>query len=69
MILRLIFWIIASAYAVFLMVSRGSTQVPLSVTVSALLMGAGAGLALGLMFANRAVRKTGHKNRFLWYSQ
>jgi hypothetical protein len=48
------------------MVSRGSVQVPLSLAVSALLMGAGAGFMLGMMFSNRAVRKTGQKNHFLW---
>jgi hypothetical protein len=63
---RVKFWSIAMAYAVFLMVSRGSVQVPLSLAVSALLMGAGAGFMLGMMFSNRAVRKTGQKNHFLW---
>ena len=66
---RLRFWTVAMAYAVFLMVGRGSRQMPLSVAVSALLMGAGAGFVLGMMFSNRAVRRTGQKNHFLWYSR
>lgn len=69
MSIRLKFWTVAMAYAVFLMVSKGSVQVAPSVAVSAVLMGAAVGLVLGVMFSQRAARKTGHSNTFLWYSR
>ncbi len=58
MIPRLAFWTVAMAYAVFLIVSRGSMNVTLSVGSSAILMGAASGLILGAMFSRRAVRRS-----------
>lgn len=54
---RLTLWTVAMAYAVFLMVSKGSVQIAPAVAVSAVVMGAASGFMLGAMFSRRALRR------------
>jgi hypothetical protein len=56
MSMRLIAWTVMMAYAVFLLAGRGSF-LPVSVTTSGVVMGAGLGLIMGMMFSHRASRK------------
>jgi membrane associated rhomboid family serine protease len=53
---RLILWTIAMAYVGFLLVGRGS-YLPLGVTISGALIGAGSGSILAAMFSSRVRRK------------
>jgi len=66
---RLTFWTIAMAYAVFLMVGKGSTHLPVSVAASAVLMGVASGLILGAMFSRRAARRNARAHHFSWHSR
>ena len=59
MSMRLTAWTIMMAYAVCLLAGRGSF-LPLSVTASGVVMGAGLGLMIGMTFSHRASRKISH---------
>jgi MFS family permease len=56
MYLRLGFWTVAMAYTAFLL-ARGNGGSSLSVMLTAALLGAAIGFALGGMFADRVRRK------------
>lgn len=60
---RLMFWTIALAYTLFLIAGRGSTQVALSLALTAVSLGAAAGFVVGAMFSQRAARQAAHGNR------
>jgi hypothetical protein len=54
--IRLIVWTVAMAYVGFLLGGKGSL-LPISITLSGALMGAGSGSILACMFSSRAIRK------------
>ena len=54
--IRLIIWTAAMTYVGFLFAGKGS-YLPLALTVSGALMGAGGGSILAFMFTSRALRK------------
>lgn len=56
MSIRLLFWMLIMAWVGFFIAGKGS-YLPFGVTISGALMGAGAGLMLGVMFSRREKRR------------
>jgi membrane associated rhomboid family serine protease len=59
--MRLILWMVVMACVGFLIAGKGS-YLPLGVTLSGAVLGAGFGLLLALTFSRRAQRKSQPKN-------
>jgi membrane associated rhomboid family serine protease len=54
--IRLLLWMLIMAWVGFFIAGKGS-YLPLGVTISGAVMGAGAGLMLGFMFSRREKRR------------